>query len=106
VKGYTWLWLALRNATNVLAVATILFCFLTTTRWPATLMAMIIVFNALAVALAADSYIRYIDHTLPLSITLAGLTISAFRRVAWQVKVGLGTQLRSSRPWPANCGQN
>jgi hypothetical protein len=82
LRWYTALWLALRNLVNLTVAATILFCFPVGIRWPAALMASTIAGNALAVALTADSYVRYIDHTLPLSITLAGLSVGAFLRGA------------------------
>ena len=98
VQWYTGLWLALRDLANLSAIATILFCFFIGTGWSATLMAAIVISNAAVVAFAADSYIRYIDYSLPVSITLAGLTVTAFLRVARRLTIAKSNSEATKSP--------
>jgi hypothetical protein len=81
VRWYTALWLFTRDILNLTIVVTILFCFRTGTGWIATLIGAIVIYNDAVVAMVTDTYIRYIQATIPLSIILAGLSTSSFVRV-------------------------
>lgn len=78
VRSYTVLWLAVRDIINVAIIATVLCCFRAGARWPAVLMGLIIIYNAAVIALVGGTYIRYVDQIAPLSILLAGLSVSSF----------------------------
>ena len=78
VHWYTAVWLALRDVTNLAIIATLLFCFRAGNGWPAMLIGLVILYNAAVVALVTDTYIRYIDVMMPLSLALAGLSVGSF----------------------------
>jgi hypothetical protein len=80
VKWYTVLWLIMRDILNLTIVATMLFCFRAGTGWIAALIGLIVLYNDMVVALVTDTYIRYIQATIPMSIVLAGLSINSCAR--------------------------
>lgn len=80
LRWYTALWLIMRDILNLTIVATMLFCFRAGAGWIAALIGVIVLYNDMVVALVTDTYIRYIQVTIPLSIILAGLSINSCAR--------------------------
>lgn len=73
---YTSAWLIIRNIINLIILLTLPFCFLRGAAWPATVIGLVILYNAAVIILLGENYIRYIDAIMPMSILLAALSMS------------------------------
>jgi hypothetical protein len=78
---YISLWLVVRTMVVTIIVATFLFSIPTAARWQASVIGLMLLFQAAVVSYITDVYIRYVDQVMPLAMLLAALTLTSFIRV-------------------------
>ena len=77
---YGFGYLLLKPILTITVVATLLFMLATTMRWPAIVLALVILSHHTITAVFAEHYTRYVDQVLPLTVVLAAMGCIAAHR--------------------------